>query len=631
VIDRRSFTADDAWLFAEGRHAALHDVLGAHPDDEGTVFRVWAPNARAVSVLTDGNGWTPGRDELEPDPSGVWRGRIGGMGAGARYKFAVVDAGGAVREKADPCAFRSEEPPATASVVADLSYVWDDAGWMEVRAARQAHDAPVSIYELHLGSWRYEPGGYRAIAAQLADYVADLGFTHVELLPVTEHPFYGSWGYQTTGYFSASSRYGAPQDLMAMIDLLHRRGIGVLLDWVPSHFPHDAHALGFFDGSHLYEHADPREGHHPDWDSLIFNYGRHEVRSFLLSSARFWLDRFHADGLRVDAVASMLYRDYSRREGEWVPNVHGGRENLEAVAFLQDLNRMVHEQCPGAITVAEESTAWPGVTRPVEEGGLGFDLKWDMGWMHDTLQHFARQPVHRGYHLDELTFRAVYAWSERYVLPLSHDEVVHGKGSLLGRMPGDRWQQLANLRLLLGMEWGTPGKKLLFMGGELAQPREWNHESELDWWLLADPAHRGVHDWVAALNALLVEEPALHRVDDRPEGFSWLIGDDPRNTVLAWVRQAPGARPLVVVANLTPAVRDHYRVGVPSPGSWVELLSGDDERFGGSGVVRTGPFAAAPVPAHGCAQSVSLRLPPLAVVFLAPDEGSGLGSDAGPD
>jgi 1,4-alpha-glucan branching enzyme len=614
----RAFTADDAWLLAEGRHTTLHEVLGAHPGPDATVFRVWAPNARSVSVLTDGNGWRHGADPLEPDPSGVWRGSIAGAGVGTRYKYGIETAAGERLEKADPVAFRAEEPPATASVVTSLDHEWADAAWLAGRAALHAPDRPLSVYELHLGSWRYEPGGYRALADPLADHVLGLGFTHVELLPVTEHPFYGSWGYQTTGYFAATARYGSPQDLMAMIDRLHQRGVGVLLDWVPSHFPRDAHALARFDGTHLYEHADPLEGVHPDWDSLIFNYGRHEVRSFLLSSARFWLDVFHADGLRVDAVASMLYRDYSRREGEWVPNVHGGRENLEAVTFLQDLTRTVATEVPGAITVAEESTAWPGVTRPVEQGGLGFDRKWDMGWMHDTLKHVERQPIHRRFHLDDLTFRGVYLWSERYLLPLSHDEVVHGKGSLLARMPGDRWQQLANLRLLYGLEWTSPGKKLLFMGGELAQPREWNHETELDWWLLSDPAHRGVHDWVAALNAVYRAEPALHADDDTPAGFAWLIGDDRENTVLAWLRSAPGARPVLVVANLTPAVRDDYRVGVPVGGPWQELLSGDDRRFGGSGVARPEPFGAEAVGAHGHAHSLVLRLPPLAVSVLAP-------------
>jgi 1,4-alpha-glucan branching enzyme len=615
----RSFTAEDAWLFAEGRHTRLDEVLGAHPGPDGTVFRVWAPNAASVSVICDANGWQPDRDPLVPDPSGVWRGVVGGAVPGTRYKYAVRTRTGELLEKADPVAFRTEEPPATASVVvAGLDHDWGDQEWMAARVEVQSPDRPMSVYEVHLGSWRYEPGGYRAIAAQLADHVAGLGFTHVELLPLTEHPFYGSWGYQTTGYFAATARYGSPQDLMALVDHLHRRGIGVLLDWVPSHFPKDAHALGRFDGTHLYEHADPREGLHPDWDSLIFNYGRHEVRSFLLSSARFWLERFHFDGLRVDAVASMLYRDYSRREGEWVPNVHGGRENLEAVVFLQDLNRTVAAECPGAITVAEESTAWPGVTRPVEVGGLGFDRKWDMGWMHDTLKHVERQPIHRRFHLDELTFRGVYMWSERYVLPLSHDEVVHGKGSLLAKMPGDRWQQLANLRLLYGLQWAAPGKKLLFMGGEFAQTREWSHESELDWWLRTDPAHRGIEDWVTALNGLYRGEPSLHTVDDAPDGFSWVIGDDRENTVLAWLRHAPGARSLLVVANLTPTVHDHYRVGVPDGGPWRELLCSDDPRFGGSGVVRVDPFAADPIPAHGRDWSVSLRLPPLAVSVLAP-------------
>ncbi|MEL7158804.1 MAG: 1,4-alpha-glucan branching protein GlgB, partial [Actinomycetota bacterium] len=511
----------------------------------------------------------------------------------------------------------SEEPPATASVVAERSHRWSDAEWMAGRGARIGMGSPVSIYELHLGSWRYEPGGYRALARQLADYVTDAGFTHVELLPLTEHPFYGSWGYQTTGYFAPTARYGSPADLKFLIDHLHQQGVGVILDWVPSHFPSDAHGLATFDGTHLFEHADPRLGHHPDWDSAIFNYERSEVRSFLLSSAHYWVDEFHVDGLRVDAVASMLYRDYSRSEGEWLPNEHGGNENLGAVSFLQELNRSIYERHPDIQVIAEESTAWPGVTTPVDQGGLGFGYKWDMGWMHDTLHHLERDPIHRRFHLDELTFRSVYRLSENYVLPLSHDEVVHGKGSLLGRMPGDRWQQLANLRLLLAYQWMTPGKKLLFMGGEFADPGEWNHERELPWSLLAEPDHRGVLDLVRALNGLYRARPALHRSDDREDGFEWVIGNDTANAVLAFLRRTPEHDPVLVVANLTPTPHEAYTIGVPVPGPWTSLLDTDDAAFGGSGVVN-GEVRSEPADAHGQAQALRVRLGPLALSAFTP-------------
>ena len=607
---------DDRWSFNEGTHATLHDVLGAHPDQDGTTFRVWAPSAKRVEVVGDFNTWSRGI-ELIADPSGVWSGHVADVGHGAVYKYRISGPDGTVFDKADPVAFKAEEPPRTASVVWDLGYEWGDADWMASRAAQNALDAPISIYELHLGSWRYEPGGYRSIAHQLADYIIELGFTHAELLPVMEHPFYGSWGYQGTGYFAASSRFGDPQDLMFLIDHLHQNGIGVILDWVPSHFPSDAHGLWQFDGTHLYEHADPREGYQPDWDSLIFNYGRHEVRSFLLSSAMHWLSTYHADGIRVDAVASMLYRDYSRKTGEWVPNVLGGRENLEAISFLQLLNRTAYGLHPGIQMFAEESTAFPQVTAPVESGGLGFGEKWDMGWMNDTLRYFARDPVHRTHHHSELSFRMVYAFSENFTLPLSHDEVVHGKGSLLAKQPGDRWQQFAGLRLLYGYQWAQPGKKLLFMGGEFGVPDEWNHEQELDWELLGTDNHRGVKDWVSDLNVLLIATPALSELDNDPAGFRWVVGDDAANSVYAFLRYSSDASPVLFVANFTPVVHRDYRIGVPIPGSWTEAINSDDPRYGGSGVLNE-TIETEAVSIHGHDQSLVLSVPPLGAVFLAP-------------
>jgi 1,4-alpha-glucan branching enzyme len=613
----------DLWRFGEGTHDDLAAILGAHPDPAGgvgTEFRVWAPNAVSVSVVGDFNGWSDDRDRLAGSPAGIWSGRVAAATVGQRYKYRIETEDGTRLDKADPVAFASEEPPETASVIADLSYEWGDADWMESRGARNRHDAPISIYEVHLGSWRYEPGGYRALAHQLADHLDETGFTHVELLPVMEHPFYGSWGYQTTGYFAPTARYGTPQDLMYLVDLLHQRGYGVLLDWVPSHFPTDAHGLAVFDGTHLYEHADERLGFHPDWKSAIFNYDRHEVRSFLLSSARFWLSRYHADGIRVDAVASMLYRDYSRAEGEWIPNEFGGNENLGAVSFLQELNRRIYVNHPDTITIAEESTAWPGVTRPTDDGGLGFGFKWDMGWMNDTLEYVQRDPIHRHWHHGELTFRMVYAFSENFVLPLSHDEVVHGKGSLVSRQPGDRWQQLAGLRLLYGYQFGSPGKKLLFMGSELAMDDEWQHEQELPWGVLQQPEHRAILEWVAALNRTYRSEPALHRVDHDPAGFAWIVGDDDRNAVLAFLRTDAAdaaARPVLVLCNFTSVPRWSYRVGVPIAGSWAELLNSDDQRFGGSGV-GNGTLTSTDEPAHGYEDSLEVSVPPLGAVFLAP-------------
>ena len=612
----RPLTDDDRWSFNGGTHTSIYDVLGAHVDGDATIFRVWAPAAHRVEVVGDFNGWTDGW-ALSPDQSGIWSGRIPGGGIGDEYKYRIVPAdGGPPHDKADPVAFLSEEPPRTASVVWNLDYEWSDGNWMSERGSHNALDAPISIYELHLGSWRYEPGGYRAIAHQLADYAGELGFTHVELLPVMEHPFYGSWGYQCTGYFAPTARYGTPQDLMYLIDHLHQNDIGVILDWVPSHFPKDEHGLAWFDGTHLYEHADPQVGYHPDWDSLIFNYDRYEVRSFLLSSALFWLDKYHADGIRVDAVASMLYRDYSRNEGEWIPNEFGGRENLGAISLLKLVNRAAYARHPDIQMYAEESTAFPMVTHPTDHGGLGFGQKWDMGWMNDTLAYVAKDPVHRSFHHSELSFRMVYAFNENFTLPLSHDEVVHGKGSLLGRQPGDRWQQFAGLRLLYAYQWAQPGKKLLFMGGEFGVPEEWNHETELDWALLQSEEHAGISRWVTDLNALMKATPALHQQDNEPAGFQWVIGDDAANSVFAFIRYGREGSPLLFVANFTPVPRQGYRLGVPQPGNWTEALNGDDLRYGGSGVLNLGLISTDEVPSHGFDNSIEITVPPLTGVFL---------------
>ncbi|HEX5936855.1 MAG TPA: 1,4-alpha-glucan branching protein GlgB [Actinomycetota bacterium] len=618
-----ALTDEDLYLFGEGTHARLADKLGAHPHADGTSFAVWAPNAERVAAIGDFNGWDPASHPLEPvRSSGIWAGNVPEARAGHVYKFHLRSrTAGRNAEKADPFAFHSETPPRTGSIVWDLDYTWGDAVWLASRRERNALGAPTSIYEVHLGSWRRGADGgwltYREAATQLADHALDLGFTHVELLPVMEHPFYGSWGYQTTGYFAPTSRFGTPQDLMFLVDHLHRRGVGVILDWVPSHFPADEHALASFDGTHLYEHADPRRGYHPDWHTLIFNYGRDEVRSFLLSSADHWLRAYHADGLRVDAVASMLYLDYSRKDGEWLPNVHGGRENLEAVAFLRRLNQDVYGMHPDVQTFAEESTAWPMVSRPTDAGGLGFGFKWDMGWMHDTLQHLRRDPIHRRFHHDEITFRQVYATSENFVLPLSHDEVVHGKGSLLGKMPGDDRQRFANLRLLLGYQWAQAGKKLLFMGGELAQPTEWDHDASVDWSLLDDPRHGGVLRWVRDLNDLLRREPALHAFDADPRGFEWIEAGDP--DTVCFLRRGPAATDVVVVAlNLTPMPHERFRLGLPDGGAWHEALNSDAEPYGGSGMGNLGRVRAELEPWHGREHSARIVLPPLACVFLRP-------------
>jgi 1,4-alpha-glucan branching enzyme len=611
----RAFDADDAWHLAAGTHTRLWEVLGAHPDDGGATFRVWAPNAASVSVIGTRNGWEPGVHPLEPDTSGVWRGTFDGFGVGDHYKFWITSSNGVHRvAKSDPFARESLVAPETASVIAAPAHGWGDGAWMADRGDRNRHDAPIATYEVHLGSWRYEPAGYTALARQLADYCVDMGFTHVELLPIMEHPYYGSWGYQTTGYFSPTARYGSPEDVMTLVDTLHQAGVGVILDWVPSHFPTDEASLGYFDGTHLFEHADPRQGFHPDWKSFVFNYGRPEVRSFLLSSAHFWLEQFHADGLRVDAVASMLYLDYSRADGEWVANEHGGNENLEAVGFLQQLNRTVYERFPDVMMIAEESTAWPGVTNPTDTGGLGFGFKWDMGWMHDTLDYLSNDPIHRRWHHDRITFRSVYAAAENYVLPLSHDEVVHGKGSLLAKMPGDRWQQFANLRLLLGYQWTVPGKKLLFMGGEFGTPTEWNHEAELTWPVLGDADHAGVQGWVRRLNTLYSELAALHRVDRDPSGFRWIVGDDREQSVLAYLRSADGEDPVLVVMNNTPEPRTGYGLGVADR-RWDLMASSDDAGYGGSGFPVVPTCVADGESLHGFDQSIVLDLPPLAVLI----------------
>src|SRR6266850_6253877 len=629
-FDVSLLTQDDLYLFNEGTHYRLYNKFGAHPltvnGTYGTYFAVWAPNATQVSVMGEFNHWDKASHALRPrGQSGIWEGFIPGVGRGTIYKYHIISRyQGYQVDKSDPVAFYYEVPPRTASIVWDLSYTWGDQPWMAIRHARNALAAPMAIYEVHLGSWMRVPEEgnrhltYRELAPRLAEHVTRLGFTHVEFLPVMEHPFYGSWGYQTTGYYAPSSRYGTPQDLMYLIDYLHQREIGVVLDWVPSHFPTDEHGLGFFDGTHLYEHADPRQGFHPDWKSSIFNYGRHEVRSFLLSSAMFWLDRYHADGLRVDAVASMLYLDYSRKEGEWIPNVHGGRENLDAISFLQRLNTEAYGRQPGVQTYAEESTSWPGVSRPTWLGGLGFGFKWDMGWMHDTLSYMQHDPVHRRFHHNALTFRGLYAFHENFVLPLSHDEVVHGKGSLLNKMAGDDWQKRANLRLLYANQWSLPGKKLLFMGGEFGQWREWAHESSLDWHLTSDPAHAGIQQLISDLNGVMRREGALHQLDVKAEGFEWVDANDSNQSVASYLRKGKSGAPVLVVLNYTPVVRRGYRVGVPRGGEWRELLNSDAPLYGGSGVGNFGTVRADDTASHGRKHSLSLTLPPLGALFLKP-------------
>jgi 1,4-alpha-glucan branching enzyme len=626
-MDATFLTDFDLHLLAEGAHYRTYEKLGAHRAESdgrsGVRFAVWAPNASAVSIIGDFNGWARDRHPMTLRPeAGVWEGFVADIGPGAPYKYAVAGRGGYRVDKADPYAFFSAVRPDTASKVWDLAgYEWGDAEWLANRARTEPLHAPMAIYEVHLGSWMRMPeeGGrwltYREVAPKLAEYAAGMGYTHVELMPLNEHPFDGSWGYQASGYYAPTSRFGTPQDFMFLVDTLHRHGLGVILDWVPAHFPRDEHGLAYFDGTHLYEHADPRRGEHRDWGTYIFNYGRREVANFLISNALFWLEKYHVDGLRVDAVASMLYLDYSRAPGDWLPNRYGGRENLEAIDFLRRFNQQVYAEHPGAVTIGEESTAWPMVSRPTYLGGLGFGFKWDMGWMHDTLAYLGQDPIHRKYHHDKLTFRMLYAFTENFVLPLSHDEVVHGKGSLLGKMPGDEWQRFANLRLLLGYQYLQPGKKLLFMGGDIGQWREWNHDGSLDWHLLEHAPHRGLQRWVRDLNTLYRGEPALHVNDCAPEGFAWIDCQDADASAISFVRRGGGADPLiVVVCNFTPVPRPNYRLGVPHGGHWQEILNGDAPMYGGSGQGNLGGVTAAPIPLHGRSHSITITLPPLALL-----------------
>jgi 1,4-alpha-glucan branching enzyme len=623
----------DLHLFNEGRHFELAFCLGSQAmtieNVRGVRFAVWAPNARAVSVVGDFNVWDPLRHPMRlRHGAGVWELFVPRLGPGAHYKYAIVTAdGNALPFKADPVARATEAPPATASIVADtVPLFWHDEEWMAQRAGRQQPDAPISIYEVHPGSW-LRPYGNRNLfpswddlTDRLVPYARDMGFTHIELLPVTEHPFTGSWGYQPLGMFAPSGRFGPPEGFARFVDACHRAELGVIVDWVPAHFPTDPHGLARFDGTALYEWLDPREGFHQDWNTFIYNWGRREVQGFLIASALHWLEYFHVDGLRVDAVASMLYRDYSRAAGQWIPNIHGGRENLEAIGFIKHLNTVVPERCPGAMTIAEESTAWPGVTRPVADGGLGFDYKWNMGWMHDTLQYMAQDPVHRRWHHHEFTFGLLYAFSERFILPLSHDEVVHGKGSLIGKMPGDHWQKFANLRAYLGFMWSHPGKKLLFMGNEIGQWAEWGHDSEIDWALLEHPMHRGLHRLVRDLNRQYAEQPALHQHDADPAGFRWVVGDDSANSVFAFMRfGAREAPPILAVCNMTPVPRPGYRIGVPRGGRWHEVLNSDSASYGGSDMGNGGSVDTTPVASHGEQQSLELLLPPLATLLLRAD------------
>jgi 1,4-alpha-glucan branching enzyme len=619
----------DLHLFNEGRHFELAETFGAQVTTvdgvPGVRFAVWAPNARRVAVVGDFNSWDARRHPMRVRyPAGVWELFVPRIDPGLRYKFDIIGPGGErLPQKADPVARQTEQPPATASVIAARDrFRWRDKAWMASRAARHAPHAPISIYEVHLGSWVRrdacnEGTAWDQAIDRLVPYVADMGFTHVELLPITEHPFGGSWGYQPLALFAPSARYGAPEDFARFVDAVHGAGIGVILDWVPAHFPTDPHGLARFDGTALYEHLDPREGFHRDWSTFIYNFGRREVQGFLIASVLYWLEKFHVDGIRVDAVASMLYRDYSRGAGEWIPNVHGGRENLEAIGFLRHLNAVVGERCPGAMMIAEESTAWPGVTRPLSEGGLGFSYKWNMGWMHDTLRYMERDPIHRPFHHDDITFGLLYAFSERFILPLSHDEVVHGKRSLIGKMPGDTWQRFANLRAYLGFMWAHPGKKLLFMGGEIAQEQEWSHDGEVEWHRLGEPAHAGIARLVRDLNRVYAAEPALHQRDAEPSAFRWVIGDDHANSVFAFLRFGRDAvPPILAVCNMTPVPRRDYRIGVPRAGTWCEIFNSDSHLYGGSDMGNAGAVHTARGSMHGEEQSLDLVLPPLAIVLF---------------
>jgi len=628
-VSHSLLTDFDIHLFSSGTHYHLYRKLGAHitviNGQQGVFFAVWAPNARYVSVIGGFNDWNDHSHSMQPraDGSGIWELFIPGVAAGMLYKYRIESITGYIADKSDPFSFYREMPPATASVVTTPDYKWTDKKWLKEREKTHPLSKPLSIYELHAGSWRRVPEEgsrfmtYRELAAELPGYCTYMGFTHVELMPVMEHPFYGSWGYQVTGYYAPTARFGTPQDFMHLVNALHNAGIGVILDWVPSHFPTDEHGLIYFDGTHLYEHADARQGYHPDWQSAIFNYGRNEVKAFLISNALYWLDVFHIDGLRVDAVASMLYLDYSRKAGEWVPNIHGGRENLEAIQFLQSFNKAVHEHHPDTFTIAEESTAWPGVTHPEDAGGLGFDLKWMMGWMHDTLSYFSKDPLYRTHHQGMLSFSLHYAFSEKFVLPLSHDEVVYGKASLINKMPGDDWEQFANLRLLYSYMYGHPGAKMIFMGGEFAQRHEWRHDYSLDWNENNDPLHNGIQQLLRKLNELYQTYPALYAQNFSPQGFEWIDHNDNTNSVFCWIRKAVDpADTLLFVANFTPAVHRNYRTGVPAMGFWQLLLNTDAAAYGGSAMEVITMAEAFPVPMHGRSHSLSLILPPLAVLVF---------------
>jgi 1,4-alpha-glucan branching enzyme len=622
----------DRYLLGEGTFHRAYERLGAHPVERGgqrgVQFAVWAPNARLVSVIGDFNGWNSAANPMEPSSAGVWEAFIPNVHQGDTYKYHLEsNFRGYSVDKADPYGFAAEIRPQTASRVWDLeTYSWQDGAWMDGRAKNNGHDAPISIYEVHLGSWRRLPEEgnrwltYREMAPLLADYVHDAGFTHIELLPVMEHPFDGSWGYETTGYFAPTSRFGSPTDFMFFVDYLHQQGIGVILDWVPAHFPKDEAGLGYFDGSHLYEHADPRKGEHPDWNTFVFNYGRNEVRSFLISNALFWLDKYHMDGLRVDAVAAMLYLDYGRREGDWIPNRYGGKENIEAIEFLRSFNEKVYAEFPHVMTIAEESTAWPLVSRPNYVGGLGFGLKWNMGWMHDMLDYMSQDPVFRSYHHNQITFSLLYAFTENFVLPFSHDEVVYGKGSMLRKMPGDEWQRFANLRLLYGYMFGHPGKKLLFMGNEFGQWSEWNHDASLEWHLLGSPLHSALARWVRDLNTFYRGQPALHQVDSDAAGFSWVDCKDFQRSVVSFLRRSRDSQDqLLFVCNFTPVVRQNYRVGVPVDGLWKEVLNSDAPLYGGSGQGNFGGLHVSPLPIHGQPYSLNMTLPPLGILVYQPE------------
>ncbi|KPJ72135.1 glycogen branching protein [candidate division TA06 bacterium DG_78] len=631
VIENMSPLADfDVFLFKQGTHARLYEKLGSHTvtinGTKGTRFAVWAPNAKRISVIGDFNDWKSDVHQLQPrwDESGIWEGFIPGIGEGTIYKYHIVSQYGKYQvDKGDPFSFFREVAPQTASIVYNLNYSWHDTQWMKKRGQVHALDKPMAIYEVHLGSWRRSLEEknrmltYRELAPLLAEYVKKMGFTHVEFLPIMEHPFYGSWGYQTIGYFAPTSRYGTPQDFMYLVDYLHQHDIGIILDWVCSHFPSDEPGLVYFDGTHLYEHADPKQGFHPDWRSYIFNYGRNEVKSFLISSAQFWLDQYHVDGLRIDAVASMLYCDYSRKEGEWIPNIHGGRENLDAIDFIKKLNESIYREYPDVHTIAEESTAWPMVSRPTYLGGLGFGMKWNMGWMHDTLDYFSQDPVYRKHHHNQLTFSIWYLFFENFILSLSHDEVVYGKGSLIEKMAGDEWQKFANLRALFSYMYAHPGKKVLFMGGEFGQRREWNHEDSLDWHLLEDPKHHGIQKLVRDLNQLYRNEPALHELDFESSGFEWIDARDWEKSIISFLRKSKSSNnSIFIVSNLTPVPRHAYRIGIPYAGFWKEIFNSDAEEYGGSGQGNFGGVEAKKIPSHGRPYSLKLTLPPLSVLFF---------------